>query len=315
MLLSMHRLSPESYLHVDGKRRKQKRRQKSRSLQPSHRNLIYFRREGGDYPVNLNLRNYIHCKHSHSKPSISINLTRIAAEDRSISEDESSLKVVKQPEQAYLKWSAAFWSKGDIRLAEAMCIEVDGKKVAPLEIEGPLIALLTTLLHGHHGFFLASQHASSPLALRRLAAKYAMPAHMWRHGIYLFLELLRHGLPHTPLPGTHAHFYLSRLLHHGSALRNCPSFWRHMDWVRELGRYLMDDIKDREVWTNVARSRYSKADDKRPTVGRLYHHSAVLVRPNVPQQLSFYCKSLAVGQPFASAWESTLPFDAITSYA
>jgi len=128
MLLSMHRLSPESYLHVDGKRRKQKRRQKSRSLQPSHRNLIYFRREGGDYPVNLNLRNYIHCKHSHSKPSISINLTRIAAEDRSISEDESSLKVVKQPEQAYLKWSAAFWSKGDIRLAEAMCIEVDGKK-------------------------------------------------------------------------------------------------------------------------------------------------------------------------------------------
>jgi len=58
-----------------------------------------------------------------------------------------------------------------------------------------LIALHRTLLHEHHDFFLASQHPSSSLTLRRLATKYAMPARMWRHGIHGFLELLRHRLP------------------------------------------------------------------------------------------------------------------------
>lgn len=54
-----------------------------------------------------------------------------------------------------------------------------------------------TLLHEHHDFFLASQHPSASPALRRLAAEYAMPARMWRHGIHSFLELLRHRLPNS----------------------------------------------------------------------------------------------------------------------
>jgi hypothetical protein len=33
-----------------------------------------------------------------------------------------------------------------------------------------------------------------------------------------------------------------------------------------------DDIRDREVWTGVARHWYSKASDKAPTTGRLYLH-------------------------------------------
>jgi hypothetical protein len=33
------------------------------------------------------------------------------------------------------------------------------------------------------------------VALRRLTAKYAMPARMWRYGIHSFLELLRYRLP------------------------------------------------------------------------------------------------------------------------
>jgi hypothetical protein len=37
----------------------------------------------------------------------------------------------------------------------------------------------------------------SPSELDRLALKYPMPAHMWRHGIHAFLKLFRHRLPET----------------------------------------------------------------------------------------------------------------------
>lgn len=56
----------------------------------------------------------------------------------------------------------------------------------------------------------------------------------------------------------------------------------------------------------VARSWYSKAADKNPTVGRLYHHLAILARPNALQQLYYYSRSLACVKPFPSARESIL---------
>jgi Est1 DNA/RNA binding domain len=84
-------------------------------------------------------------------------------------------------------------------------------------------------------------------------------------------------------------------------------------WIEclgDLGRYRMaiedDDIRDREVWTGVARHWYSKASDKAPTTGRLYHHLAILARPNALQQLFYYAKSLCVVIPFNSARESIL---------
>ena len=52
--------------------------------------------------------------------------------------------------------------------------------------------------------------------------------------------------------------------------------------------------------------RYSKASDKAPTTGRLYHHLAILARPHALQQLFYYSKSLCVVVPFASARESIL---------
>ena len=89
-------------------------------------------------------------------------------------------------------------------------------------------------------------------------------------------------------------------------------------WIEclgDLGRYCMaieDDIHAREVWQNVARCWYSKAADKTPVVGRLYHHLAILARPNILQQLFYYCKSLGVSQHFSSARESILTvFDPI----
>jgi hypothetical protein len=89
-------------------------------------------------------------------------------------------------------------------MVESKCIEVDNaqstqSKAGAGQLSNEqwqaLIALHRTLLHEHHDFFLASQHPSASPALRRLAAKFAMPARMWRHSIHSFLKLLRHRRP------------------------------------------------------------------------------------------------------------------------
>lgn len=72
------------------------------------------------------------------------------------------------------------------------------------------------------------------------------------------------------------------------------------------------DIRDREIWTLVSRDWYSRASDKAPTTGRLYHHLAILARPNALRQLFYYTKSLCVPIPFSSARESIMTlFDPI----
>ncbi|KAE9370443.1 hypothetical protein N431DRAFT_559607 [Stipitochalara longipes BDJ] len=206
-------------------------------------------------------------------------------------------------------------------MVEARCIEVDNKQAALAQADPgsqpklnneqwqALIALHRTLLHEHHDFFLASQHPSASPALRRLASKYAMPARMWRHGIHSFLELLRHRLP-ASLDHMLAFIYLAYSMM-ALLYETVPAFkdtW--IECLGDLGRYRMaiedDDIRDREVWTGVARHWYSKASDKSPTTGRLYHHLAILARPNALQQLFYYSKSLCVVIPFTSARDSIL---------
>ena len=95
-------------------------------------------------------------------------------------------------------------------MVEAKCIDIDEKQSTAAQEKDPskrailkndqyqsLIALHKQLLHEHHDFFLASQHPAASPALSRLAAKYSMPARMWRHGIHAFLEVLRHRLPES----------------------------------------------------------------------------------------------------------------------
>ncbi|KZL80703.1 hypothetical protein CI238_09061 [Colletotrichum incanum] len=202
-------------------------------------------------------------------------------------------------------------------MVENKCIEVDNaqgstKDTSP-ELNNEqwqaLIALHRTLLDEHHDFFLASQHPSASPALRRLASKYAMPARMWRHGIHSFLELLRHRLPASlehMLTFIYLAYSIIALLY-----ETVPTFediW--IECLGDLGRYRMaiedDNLKDREVWTSVSRHWYSKASDKAPTTGRLYHHLAILARPNALQQLFYYAKSLRVPIPFLSARESIM---------
>jgi len=202
-------------------------------------------------------------------------------------------------------------------MVETKCIEVDNAQNAQTDPNNKLsneqwqalIALHRTLLHEHHDFFLASQHPSAAPALRRLATKYAMPARMWRHGIHSFLELLRHRLPGSlehMLTFIYLAYSMMALLY-----ETVPAFedtW--IECLGDLGRYRMaiedDDIRHREVWTTVSRHWYSKASDKAPTTGRLYHHLAILARPNGFQQLFYYAKSLCVPIQFESARESIM---------
>ncbi|KAL7621482.1 hypothetical protein AAE478_008805 [Parahypoxylon ruwenzoriense] len=235
-------------------------------------------------------------------------------------EDDGELtKLIKQPETRPISQEQLIAEvKGiyaGLVMVESKCIEVDNAQSSQCDTQlnneqwQALIALHRTLLHEHHDFFLASQHPSANQALRRLASKYAMPARMWRHGIHSFLELLRHRLPHSlehMLTFIYLAYSMMALLY-----ETVPAFedtW--IECLGDLGRYRMaiedDDIRDREVWTSVSRHWYSKASDKAPTTGRLYHHLAILARPNPLQQLYYYTKSLCVPIPFSSARESIM---------
>ena len=165
------------------------------------------------------------------------------------------------------------------------------------------------LLHEHHDFFLASQHPSASKVLKQLPEKYAMSARMWRYGIHLFFELLRHQLPdsleHTLTFLYHAYSMVTLLL------ESVPEFWE--TWIECLGdlaHYHMAvedaDMQEREVWVNVARYWYHQAADKNQSVGRIQHHLAVLAHPEMLQQLFYYTKSLVSVHPFPSAVESAM---------
>ena len=170
-----------------------------------------------------------------------------------------------------------------------------------------LIALYKPFLHKHHDFFLASQPPSASPAPSRLAAKYSMPVRMWSHGIHSFLEDLRHRLP--PDLDHMLHFIyiaypMMALLY--ETLLSFEDTW--LECLGDLVRYRMaiedDDIRDREVWSGVARFWYSKAADKSPNVGRLYHHLAILARPNTLQQQLLYTRSLTCVIPLGYARDS-----------
>ncbi|KAI1309624.1 hypothetical protein F5Y03DRAFT_67500 [Xylaria venustula] len=240
-------------------------------------------------------------------------------------EDGEALRLIKEPETRPISQEQLVAEvKGiyaGLMMVESKCIEVDNAQSSQTETKlnneqwQALIALHRTLLHEHHDFFLASQHPSASQALKRLASKYAMPARMWRHGIHSFLELLRHRLPGSlehMLTFIYLAYSMVALLY-----ETVPAFedtW--IECLGDLGRYRMaiedEDIRDREVWTSVSRHWYSKASDKAPTTGRLYHHLAILARPNALQQLYYYSKSLCVPIPFGSAKESIMTlFDPI----
>jgi hypothetical protein len=170
-----------------------------------------------------------------------------------------------------------------------------------------LIALHRTLLHKHHDFFLVSQHPAASPALRKLATTNSMPARMMKHGIYSFLKLLQMHLDES-IDYMLAFIYLAypiiTLLY-----EEAPDFkdiW--IECLGNLGRYRMaiedEDVRDRDTWAQVARSWFTEATDRDPTVGRIYHHFGILARADPLQQMYYYTRSLTSGALFPAARES-----------
>ena len=234
---------------------------------------------------------------------------------------EANLKTTAQPEtRSISREDLVLEVKGiyaGLVMVEAKCIEIDASQSAAAQDKDSsqrkslsndqwqsLIALHKQLLHEHHDFFLASQHPSASPALRKLAAKYSMPARMWRHGIHAFLEVLRHRLPDSlehMLAFIYTAYSMMALLY--ETVDPFQDTW--IECLGDLGRYRMviedDDPEDRQVWSNVARFWYSKAADKSPNVGRLYHHLAILARPYTLEHLSLYVRFVTNATPFESA--------------
>lgn len=125
-----------------------------------------------------------------------------------------------------------------------------------------MIALYRALLHEHHDFFFASRHPSASPALERLASKYSMPARMWKHGIYPFLEIARHHFPGSSE-------YMLAFIRLAYQMMSLPygTVERFRDtWIEclgDLGHYRMavedEDVRDRETWACVARVWYPKS--------------------------------------------------------
>ena len=194
---------------------------------------------------------------------------------------------------------------------EAKCINIDNTQAADPNIQlGPeqwqaLIALHRTLLYEHHDFLMATQHPSATLALKGLAAKYSMPARMWRHGIHAFLEVLRHRRPDSQdymVAFIYLAYQMMALL-----FETVPIFtdtW--IECLGDLARYRMAIEEEKEahsIWGGVAARWYNTASDRHPNIGRLYHHLGILERPSL-RKYFLYSKSLTCVIPFPNARDS-----------
>ncbi|KAI1317337.1 hypothetical protein F5Y16DRAFT_419788 [Xylariaceae sp. FL0255] len=199
----------------------------------------------------------------------------------------NALRLIKQPETRPIsqKQLVAEVKKiyAGLVIVESKYIEINNAQSSQTDTKlnneqwQALIALHKTLLHKHHDFFLALQYPSANQPLRQHILTFIYLA-------YSIIALLYETVP---------------------AFKDT---W--IEYLGDLGKYRMaiedEDVRDREVWTSVSRQWYSKASDKAPTTGRLYHHLAILARPNALQQLFFYTKSLCVPIPFSSSRESIM---------
>lgn len=167
-----------------------------------------------------------------------------------------------------------------------------------------ITALHTTLLDEHHDFLVATQCPSANSTVLGLAEKNEMPAHMWKHGIHAFLEVLRHRRPHSQeymLAFIYRAYQMMSLL-----LETMPRFtdtW--IECLGDLARYRMAIEEEKEthtVWGGVATRWYAKAADRHPSVGRLYHHSGILERPSL-RKFYLFGRALTSAVPFPNARE------------
>ena len=248
-------------------------------------------------------------------------ILEVPAQARERSNQTERIEMIKQPnsrpitnEQLSAEVKGIY---AGLVIVETKCINIDrtqtseeGRRSKPSIADWQaLTALHRTLLYEHHDFLLASQHPSASKQLKGLANEHHMPVRMWKHAIHAYLEVLRQHLPESidfMLNFIYLSYQMMCLL-----LETVEMFkdtWT--ECLGDLGRYRMaienEDFRDREIWSGVARSWYSKASDRNPAVGRLYHHLGILARPNALQQLYYYSKSLTAVYPFWNARESIM---------
>lgn len=170
-----------------------------------------------------------------------------------------------------------------------------------------LMSIHRTLLYEYHDLLLASQYPSTSPFLQSFASKYAVPTRMWRYGMQLFLELLRHRLPESldhMLVFIHEAYHMMTL-----SLESVPAFEKI--WIECLGhlaRYRMAieeiNAEDRAIWSKISQTWYHKAADRSPQAGRIQHDLAVLAYPDTMLQIFHYTKSLTCANPFQITHES-----------
>ncbi|CZR49909.1 uncharacterized protein FPRO_16114 [Fusarium proliferatum ET1] len=199
---------------------------------------------------------------------------------------------------------------------------IDSQWVPSLNAEqfAALIELHRTLLHKHYDFLLESQHPSASAALKRLAAKHAMPGRIWWHGIHSFLEVMRKRLVES---GEHMACFIILAYKMMSLLEETVPHFRHT-WIEckaDLARYGMatqsGDKKALQRWHDISKEKYTRVSGENPTTGLIYHHLAILARPQTRvspdeefeatvSQFFYYTKSLVVEVPFFAAREVVL---------
>ena len=143
------------------------------------------------------------------------------------------------------------------------------------------INLHKVLLHEHHDFFLASQHPSASLQLKKLSAMYKTPQQMWCYCIGTFLESFHHQLSDSL---EHMHALISSAYSMTTLLfENVPmseDTW--IECLGDLGRYRMaledDESHDKETFGSISRYWYQTAkrravqhEDLHPYLARPSH--------------------------------------------
>ncbi|KAJ9132134.1 hypothetical protein NKR19_g9402 [Coniochaeta hoffmannii] len=177
-----------------------------------------------------------------------------------------------------------------------------------------LAKLHITLLNEHHDFHAASHNPSGSTALQNLSVKYGMPERMWRHGIQDFVQLLRHQPPVSVeiFRGFTIVAYTT-LYSLDLTAASLQSTWA--ECRADLGRwkYAADstDYEDRQHWKSVCEEEYIRALHDNPTVGRLYHHLAVLKRPDFHLESGQLDTDLHfdTGDSSTSSWSSCVPWN------
>ncbi|KTW28179.1 hypothetical protein T552_02038 [Pneumocystis carinii B80] len=171
------------------------------------------------------------------------------------------------------------------------------------------------LLFLYINFLSLTQHPSACHSIMKIPIKYTIPARLWKNSIYAYLEILRSQLPYTI---EHLISYILFSYSQITVLLETASTFKNewMECLGDLARYRMAieeiDMKTKNHWSNISKYWYIKVLMNLPTLGRLYHHLAILSKDNILKKLFYYSKALVVSKSFSSARGSILSlFDPI----